>query len=425
MQAIRTHVAGVDVHKEILAITVVRGSADEVPEVIQFECDTFTEDLMACGMKLLDFGVKEVAMESTGVYWKPVHNVWSPMGIEITVAQAAHVKNVPGRKTDMNDSHWLAELHRYGLIRSSFIPEEIFQRMRLVSRHRTNLVEDLSRIKNRVQRVLEDGNIKLATIASNVFGKSGLQVLNLLARGVTDASHLASAITTKIKRREEARKALTNCFTKQHTYVIKELMEQYHFLSQKILDAEKEIFELAKPYRHLMDRLKEIPGISDIIALGILSEATDQMDHFPDERKFAAWSGVAAGNNESAGKKKKSKCRKGNPHLRKLLIQAAHGAKQRRLTFYRNKYNRLKLKTGSANKAKVAIANRIARAVYKVLAGEKYRELGYKRAMDHEKKIQGLINQLKALGVEIKHSGHQKIVSVKKVMITESGVQLA
>ncbi len=250
MQAIRTHVAGVDVHKEILAITVVRGSADEVPEVIQFECDTFTEDLMACGMKLLDFGVKEVAMESTGVYWKPVHNVWSPMGIEITVAQAAHVKNVPGRKTDMNDSHWLAELHRYGLIRSSFIPEEIFQRMRLVSRHRTNLVGDLSRIKNRVQRVLEDGNIKLATIASNVFGKSGLQVLNLLARGVTDASHLASAITTKIKRREEARKALTNCFTKQHTYVIKELMEQYHFLSQKILDAEKEIFELAKPYRH-------------------------------------------------------------------------------------------------------------------------------------------------------------------------------
>ena len=124
MEAIRTHVAGVDVHKDVLAITVVRGKADEQPDIVQFECNTFTEDLMACGVKLLDLDIKDVAMESTGVYWKPIHNVWSSMGISITVAQAAHVKNVPGRKTDMNDSHWLAELHRYGLIRSSFIPED-------------------------------------------------------------------------------------------------------------------------------------------------------------------------------------------------------------------------------------------------------------------------------------------------------------
>lgn len=304
MQAIRLVVAGVDVHKEILAITVIKGKADETPEVFQFECKTFSEDLMGCGQKLIDMGVKEVAMESTGVYWKPIHNIWSPMGINITVGQAAHIKNVPGRKTDMNDSHWIAELHRYGLIRASFIPEDTFQRMRLLSRHRTNLVADLGRIKNRVQKTLEDGNIKWGTIVSDVFGKSGLQVLRLLADGVTDASRLSLAVTTKIKRKEEARKSLTNCFNKQHCFLIKELMDQYDHITQKIDNVVNELFDLVMPYRHLVDKLKEIPGVDEILAIGILAESTDDMSHFADERKYAAWAGVAAGNNESAGKKK-------------------------------------------------------------------------------------------------------------------------
>jgi transposase len=304
MEAIRTHVAGIDVHKEKLAITVLRGKADEMPEVIQFECNTFTEDLMACAQKLLELGIKEVAMESTGIYWKPIHNVFSPMGLNLTVGQAAHIKNVPGRKTDMNDSQWIAELHRYGLIRPSFIPEDEFQRMRLLSRHRTNLVSDLGRIKNRVQKILEDGNIKWGSIVSDVFGKSGLQVLRLLADGVTDADRLSSAVTTKIKRREEARKSLTNCFTGDHCFLIRELMDQYDYLQKKIVKTENEFFEKAKRYAHLIDKLKQIPGIDDALAMGILAEATADMSHFEDERKFAAWAGVAAGNNESAGKKK-------------------------------------------------------------------------------------------------------------------------
>jgi transposase len=304
MHALRTHVAGVDVHKEILAITVLRGGAEDAPEVIQFECNTFTEDLMACGVKLLELGVRDVAMESTGVYWKPLHNVWTPMGINLTVGQAAHVKNVPGRKTDLKDSHWLAELHRFGLIRASFIPEDEFQTMRLLSRHRTNLVEDLGRVKNRVQRTLEDGNIKYGSIASDVFGKSGIQILRLLADGVTDAGRLAARVTTKIKRREEARKALTNCFTKDHCFLIKELMGQYDDLEKRIQKVEVELSNKALPYAHLVERLKEIPGISEVLAFGILAEATADMSHFDDERKFAAWAGVAPGNNESAGKKK-------------------------------------------------------------------------------------------------------------------------
>ena len=313
MHTLRTHVAGVDVHKEILAITVLRGAADADPEVIQFQCNTFTEDLMACGIKLKDLGVYDVAMESTGVYWKPIYNVWTPMGIRLTVGQASHIKNVPGRKTDMNDSHWLAELHRFGLIRPSFIPEDEFQRMRLLSRHRTNLVEDLARVKNRVQKILEDGNVKFGCIASDVFGKSGIQVLSLLARGVTDADCLARAVTTKIKRKEESRKALTNCFTKDHCFLIKELMEQYDDLQKRIVKVECELSNKTLPYSHLVKKLKEIPGISEILAMGILAEATTDIEHFPDERKFAAWAGVAAGNNESAGKKKDQDAEKKTP----------------------------------------------------------------------------------------------------------------
>jgi transposase len=214
------------------------------------------------------------------------------------------VKNVPGRKTDMNDSHWLAQLHRFGLVRASFIPEQIFQRMRLLSRHRTNLTHDISRVKNRVERVLQDGNIKWSTVVSDIFGKAGLAVLDLLAQGETNASLLSRAVTTKIKRKEDVEKALTNCFTTDHIFVLKELMDQYYYLEKRVKEVEGELREKALPYRHLIDKLDEIPGIDEILAIGILSEATNDMSNFADERSFAAWAGVAAGNNESAGKKK-------------------------------------------------------------------------------------------------------------------------
>ena len=304
MEVFKTRVAGVDVHKDILAITVVIGEPDVVPQIQQFSCATFTEDLVKCGLKLKEMGVVDIAMESTGVYWKPIYNVWAPMGINITLGQAAHMKNAPGRKTDMNDSRWIAELHRFGLINQSYIPEDVFQRMRLLSRHRTNLVDDLARVKNRVQRTLEDGNIKFGSIVSDVFGKSGLQVLDQIADGVTDAGTLASFVTTKIKRKEESRKALTNCLTKEHVFVIKRLMTQFYEIKAHIREVENELFDKVAPYRHLIDKLKEIPGIDEILAIGVLAEATDKMDKFDEERKFAAWAGVAAGNNESAGKKK-------------------------------------------------------------------------------------------------------------------------
>ena len=301
MKALRTHVAGVD---DLLAITIMIGSGDEDPKVEHLECSTMTDDLRACGIVLKEKGVTDVAMESTGVYWKPVFNVWDPLGLNVIVGNATHMKNVPGRKTDMNDSHWIAQLHRFGLIRPSFVPDGTYQRLRLLSRHRTNLVEDLARVKNRVEKVLQDGNVKWSSIVSDTFGVAGVKILDLISEGFTNAQTLAASVTTKIKRKEEAEKALTNCLTEEHIYVIRELMEQYRFMQARLLAVENELTERMLPYAHLLAELDKIPGIDKILAMGIIAEATADMSSFADERKFAAWAGVASGNNESAGKKK-------------------------------------------------------------------------------------------------------------------------
>ena len=304
MDALRTHVAGVDVHKDVLAITVLRGEPDAKPEEIQFTSDTFTEDLMKTGTKLLDLGIREVAMESTGIYWKPLDNVWTPMGLRLTVGQAAHMKNVPGRKTDMNDSQWIAHLHRYGLIKPSMIPEDTFQKIRLLTRHRESLVRDLAKVKNRIQMTLEDGNVKWGSIVSDVFGKSGLSILEAIAKGVTNAGDLALLVKTGIKRKDEAKKALTNCLSSEHVFLIKTMMTQYTHLENQLKEIDGRLENLFRPYEHLLEELDKVPGIDKILAQRILAESTDKMENFPDERAYAAWSGVASGNNESAGKKK-------------------------------------------------------------------------------------------------------------------------
>lgn len=241
------------------------------------------------------------------------------MGIRCTVGNARTMRNVPGRKTDMNDSHWIAQLHRFGLIKASFIPEDKFQQLRLLSRHRTNLTDDIARVKNRVQRTLEDGNIKIGSVVSDVFGVAGLNVLRLLADGVTTADTLAAKVTTNIKRKGEIKKSLTNCFTNNHCFLIKELMQQYDDLNARVLEIDRRLANDVAPYAHLIEELRKIPGIDMTLAVGIVAEATNDVSSFADERKFAAWAGVAAGNNESAGKKKEQNVDKARRALENSL----------------------------------------------------------------------------------------------------------
>ncbi len=304
MDVFHTHVAGIDVHKEQITVTTLIGQPGEEVKVEQFQCKTFTDDLRAFGKRLLSTGIMDVAMESSGIYWKPVFNVLKPMGLRITLANARHIKNVPGRKTDIKDSQWIAQLHRNGLIQASYVPETEYQQMRTLTRYRNGLVSDISRVKNRLQKVLEDGNIKLGSVLSDVFGKGGLAVVEAIAQGMTSPKQLADRVQTNIKRREDLEKSLTHCLRKDHLFLIREYLNQYRQLKENLDRVNLEISTYNERHQPLIEKLQEVPGISKVIAEGILAEATAEMKHFKDERTFAAWSGVAPGNNESAGKKK-------------------------------------------------------------------------------------------------------------------------
>lgn len=303
MDVLIPNVAGIDVHKDILVITTLKGGPGEKVKVEQFSCPTFTNDLRDCAQKLLSQGIRHVAMESTGIYWRPVYNVFHAANLIVTLGNASHMRNVPGRKTDMKDSHWIAYLHRHGFIKQSFIPKEEFQNLRLLTRHRITLLREKTRIKNRVQKVLEDGNIKLSSVINDVFGVGGRAVLDKLALGITDAKILAKALQTNIKRKEDLEKSLENYIRPVHVLLIKEYLESVDFIDSQLVEMDSEIDRLITPHKDIIQRLCEIPGISNTSANQILAETGNDLSSFKGDRHFAAWAGVAPGNNESAKKK--------------------------------------------------------------------------------------------------------------------------
>ncbi|MBF0300980.1 MAG: IS110 family transposase [Oligoflexia bacterium] len=305
MEVLFDIVAGVDVHKDFLSISVITGGRNGEEIMETWECSTFTDDLATAGKKILSLGAKHVAMESTGVYWRPVYNVWNSMGIIITLANASHVKNVPGRKTDPHDSRWIAKLHRCGLIRGSYIPEVEFQELRALTRHRRSLITDLAKVKNRTQKILEDGNIKLGSVLSDVFGVAGYAIVTALANGEIDPDKLADLVVTNVKApRSEIRKSLIHTLKGYQVLLLQELLRQYMSLQNLIDSINKEIDEKMTKHQPLIEKLDAVPGIDVKIAQDIIAEATTKMENFKDAKTFAAWAGVAPGNNESGGKKK-------------------------------------------------------------------------------------------------------------------------
>lgn len=282
-------VAGVDVHKEKLTITTLVTKGKKSVKTT-FDSLTFTEDLKASGLKILEMGIKHVAMESTGVYWIPVYNVWHKLGLIITLGNATHIKNVPGRKTDAKDSEWIAQLHQNGLIRPSYIPSEDFRHLRLLTRHRRSLVEDMARIKNRIQKILEDGNVKLSSVISNVFGKSGMAIIQAIANGEDNPDQLSSLANERLKRpRAELRKALCHTLSENHRFLLANMLIQMKHIQTLYDDIDRKINEKMNDHIGIIDQLKSIPGIDQKLAEDILSEATITMDSFKDDRHFAAW----------------------------------------------------------------------------------------------------------------------------------------
>lgn len=305
LDAMRVCCAGLDVHQETVVACILKGSLEHKPKVEIREFSTVLSGLLALQDWLSQEGCSEIAMESTGVYWKPICNVLEST-CDITLANARHIKNLPGRKTDINDARWIAELHRSGLVRKSFIAPQAIRELRDLTRYRKKLVGYETSERNRILKILEDANIKIATFMSDVFGVSGRLMLNALIDGeVIEASQLADLAKRKLRAKiPELTQALNGRVTKHHRYIIKQSLDHLTFLEKQIAEIEADMEQYFAPYQKEIELLDTIPGVGLQVAQVILAEIGPDMSVFPSEAHLSSWAGLSPGNNESAGKKK-------------------------------------------------------------------------------------------------------------------------
>jgi transposase len=378
VELLYTHCAGIDVHQNSLsvcALTPGSGVADE-PSLELRSFGTFTNELLLLCEWLKQVGITHVAMESTGIYWKPVWNVLEPH-FTVILANAQHIKNVPGRKTDKADCQWIARLLRHGLLKPSFIPEIRIRQLRDLCRTRTSLTRQKTAVVNRLQKVLEDANIKLGSVATDVMGVSGRSMLRQMIAGKTDPMFLADLARGPMRKKlDTLRMALTGTLTPHHRFLLKQHLLQSEELEKEIRVLKGEIADRVVPFEALVTLWMTIPGIDRIAAWGLLAEVGAEMDQFPSARHLVSWAGLCPGNNESAGKRKSSRTRKANPWLRGLMTQIAWAAAHTKETYLSQQYRRLLVKRGK-KRALLAVANTILTIVWHIgKHGRPYRELG-------------------------------------------------
>ncbi|MEW5961063.1 MAG: IS110 family transposase [Chloroflexota bacterium] len=376
MRIIYEQVAGLDVHKKtVAAAVIVRGAEGEWVEA-QRTFGTMTADLLVLSDWLTGYGVRQVAMESTGEYWKPVFNILEE-NFEVILVNAQHLSKVPGRKTDQSDAEWLAELMQCGLLKASFIPPVGQRELRDLTRYRTTFIRERATLVNRVQKVLESANIKLASVASDVLGVSGRAMLEALIAGQASPEAMAALAKGRLReKRVQLEQALEGRVKAHHRFVLTELLSQIDGLDETIARFNEQIEAYCRPFEEAVVLLDTIPGVARETAEIIVSEIGTDMSRFPTADHLAAWAGVAPGNNQSGGKRRRSKTRKGNKPLGAALNQAAHAAARTKDTYLSAQYHRLARRIGR-NKAIMAVAHSILVIAYHLIQRqEPYRELG-------------------------------------------------
>ena len=403
MQVLYTHCAGLDVHKKtIVACLLTPHPAGGWHTEFQTFA-TMTLDLLRLADWLLTRGCTHVAIESTGEYWKPVFNILEDQ-VEVLLVNAAHVKNVPGRKTDVRDSQWLAELLQHGLLRPSFIPPPAIREVRELTRHRSNFVRERATLVNRVQKVLESANIKLGCVASDVLGVSGRAMLEAIVGRETDASVMAELAKGRMRsKRHQLAQALEGRVRPHHRFVLTELLCQIDSFDETIARFDEQIEQACAPFSQAITRLDTIPGVGRETAEVIVAEIGIDMQRFPSANHLAAWAGVAPGNHESAGKRLTGWRRQGNQALRKALVQAAHAAAHTKETFLAAQYQRLARRRGK-KRALIAVAHTILVIAYHLIAREEeYHELGgdYFDRQRPEATAKRLTHRLEKLGYHV------------------------
>jgi transposase len=403
MEIEHTQCAGLDVHKKtvVAAIIVPDGQGGLRKEVRTFS--TMTADLLGLSDWLLSLGVTHVAMESTGEYWKPIYNILEE-NFEVLLVNARHIKQVPGRKTDIMDAEWIADLLRHGLLRGSFIPPVGQRELRELTRHRTNFVRERATVVNRIQKTLESANIKLASVASNVMGVSGRAMLEAIVTGTANATEMAGLAKGRLReKREQLDKALEGRVKPHHRFVLAELLCQVDSLDESIARFDAEIEKYCRPFEEAVELLDTIPGVAQRVAEVIVSEIGSDMSRFPTADHLAAWAGVAPGNNESAGKRYSGTTRHGNRALTAALVQAAHAASHTRNTYLSAQYHRLAGRRGK-KRAIVAVAHSILVISYHIIQRKQpYQDLGgdYFDQRRPEATANRLLKRLQHLGYDI------------------------
>jgi transposase len=395
--------AGLDVHKESIQCCVRRMDQQGKVQQQVRQFGTTTAQLLALYDFLSTCGVTHVAMESTGVYWKPVWNVLES-GFELLLANARHIKNVPGRKSDVKDCQWIAQLLQHGLLKPSFVPRSEQREWRDLTRHRVQLVAQATQTANRVQKVLEDANIKLASVASDVLGKSGRAMLKAIIAGQLDPIALAAEARGRLRSKiEPLREAMQGRVTEHHRFMLQLLMDQLEQLEAMIKRIEQRIDQAMASFSQEIELLDTVPGVDHNVAQTLLAEVGAQMSQFPSADALASWAGICPGTHESAGKRKKGTTNRANRWLRRALVQAAWAASHTKQTYLSAQFRRLAARRGR-KRALVAVAHSILVSVYHMLSrGTEYHDLGanhYQR-LNPERLTRHLVKRLEALGLRV------------------------
>jgi transposase len=395
---------GLDVHKESVSACIIflDGKGEEQYEIRVF--GTFTDDLRRLREWLLEHDCPVVAMESTGVYWRPVHNVLEE-AVQVVLVNARDIKNVPGRKTDIGDSKWLAGLLRHGLLKSSFIPPQMVRQWRDLTRLRKKYVQSVGDYRKRTHKLFESANIKIDSVVSDLFGVTGRNLMQLLVadRELT-LSDIRTCVRGKLKGKEvELFRSIQGFFTNHHRFILKMILQTIATLEAQIEALDHEIRRMMKDNEALLDRMKQAPGISDVSACDILAEIGPTLDSFPTDTALVSWSGLCPGNNESAGKRKSGRSSVRKHHLKTIMIEVSWAAVKKKGSYFKDKYYRLKARLG-AKKAIVAIAHRILLGIYHVIKdGAEFRDLGedYLTLRNKSQKVLHLRKQALALGFNL------------------------